>query len=89
MKKEYNLKKMKLHKRGPLLDEKNTKVQKTLRLDLDLIDWLIKEGDKRGIGYQTLINSVLREYMLAGGSVMTEEKIRAVVRDEIKKGRAS
>jgi uncharacterized protein (DUF4415 family) len=38
------------------------KQQLTLRLDADLIDWF-KSHAKNGEGYQTRINSALREYI--------------------------
>lgn len=87
MKKEYNLKKMKIYKRGPLIDPKATKVQKTVRLDYEVVRWLLLEGDKRGLGYQTLLNMILRERMSAETSFITEEKVRAIIRDEIKKSK--
>ncbi len=86
MKKEYDLKKMKM-RRGPVIDAKTTKVQKTFRIDYEIFVWLIEEGDRRGIGYQTLLNMLLRERMQAGDSVLTESRVRQVVRDEIKKSK--
>jgi uncharacterized protein (DUF4415 family) len=86
MKREYNLKKMKM-RRGPVLDAKKTKVQKTLRFDMDVLSWFFIEGERRGLGYQTLINLVLREYMQAGGTVLSEARVRDVVREEIKKSK--
>jgi uncharacterized protein (DUF4415 family) len=61
MKKEYNLSKAKVHK-GPILPA-GKKMQKTIRLDEDVLDWLMKEGAKRGIPYQTLLNSILKNAM--------------------------
>jgi uncharacterized protein (DUF4415 family) len=84
MKKEYDLKKMKM-RRGPVLDPKNTKVQKTFRIDYEIFVWLYEEGNRRGIGYQTLLNMLLRERMQMGESILTESRVREVVREEIKK----
>ena len=62
MKKEYDFSKAKVHK-GPLLTPKGSKIQKTFRLDESVYHWLIDEGKKQGIPYQTLIASVLHKYV--------------------------
>ncbi len=41
---------------------KPVKQRVTIRLDADLLDWFREKS--RGKGYQTMINRVLREYML-------------------------
>jgi uncharacterized protein (DUF4415 family) len=38
-------------------------VSKTIRLDGDLVQWLVAESERVGIPYQTLLNSKLREAM--------------------------
>ena len=80
MKKEYNLAKVKGIKKGPVVDAKSTKVQISLRMDLDLISWLQSEAHKIGIGYQTFLNMKIREAMR--GSV--DDHIREIVRDELR-----
>ena len=60
MEKEYDFSKAKLHK-GPIVPAKGSKVQKTFRLDADIFEWLVNEGEKRGIPYQTLMNSLLKQ----------------------------
>lgn len=82
MKKEYDLSKMKVKKRGAITSN-NTKVQKTVRLDLDVLAWLLKESEQRGIPYQTLINSTLKEAMNTTESKL-KELVRKVVREEMK-----
>lgn len=62
MKKEYNFSKMKLLKKGPVAP-KNTKVQKTVRLDPEVLGWLQDEASKNGFGYQTFLNERLRRDM--------------------------
>ncbi len=62
MKKEYDFSKAKLHK-GPIAPSKGNKLQKTFRIDEDVFEWLVKEGERRGIPYQTLMNSVLKQAM--------------------------
>jgi hypothetical protein len=49
-------------KKGPIAP-KGTKVQKTFRLDPDVLEWLVVEGEKEGIGYQTFLNNFLRNAM--------------------------
>ena len=88
MKKQYDLKKLRVTRRGPLATS-TTKVQKTLRLDLDVLTWLVKEATRRGLPYQTLINSTLKEAMArseAGGVDRDLERlVRTVVRAELKR----
>jgi uncharacterized protein (DUF4415 family) len=84
MKKEYDLKKLKRVKSGAIV-KKYAKVIKTIRLDLEIVDWLVQEADRRGVKYQALINSLLRESMQHGGLVLTEEKVRSIVNDELAK----
>ena len=42
------------------------KVSTTIRLDNDVLLYLKKVADLKKIGYQTLLNSLLREYMQKG-----------------------
>ena len=62
MKKEYDFSKAKVHK-GPIVANKGNKLQKTFRLDEDVFEWLVREGKVRGIPYQTLMNSLLKQMM--------------------------
>ena len=64
MKKEYDFSKMKKVGKGPVLDPKATKVQIGLRVDADVLAWLMIEAEKRGIGYQTCISILLKEAMI-------------------------
>ena len=87
MKKQYDLKKLNLVRRGAVA-KPTTKVQKTIRLDLEIVAWLVQEAARRGIPYQTLINSILRETMRHADAAKDDELhriIRAVVRQELKK----
>ena len=84
MKKEYDLKKLKRTKTGAVV-KKDAKVIKTIRLDVDLIGWLINEADRLGVKYQALINSLLRQAMQSGGIILTADKVREIVRDELQK----
>lgn len=53
------------------------------RLDSDIVHWLRKESERRGIPYQTLTNSVLKEAMT--GSLTTVDAIRKVIREELER----
>ncbi len=70
MKKEYDFSKAKTH-RGPIA--KSNKIQKTFRLDEDVFNWLVAEGKRRGLPYQTLMNSLLKK--IATGELSLEERI--------------
>jgi uncharacterized protein (DUF4415 family) len=66
-------------KRGRIVPEpaiKKGKVKITIRLDEDLIDQF------GCVGYQTLINQALREY-LEGKAPKFEETLRRIVREEL------
>jgi len=86
MKKEYDLRKMKVKRRGAVVP-KTAKVMKTVRLDADVLNWLIAEADGRGIGYQTLLNLTLRDAMKGGKGTSKglREEIRQIVREEVKR----
>ena len=57
MRKEYDLKKMKL-KPNPYASKLKKSV--TIRLDNDVIEYFKKLGEKTNIPYQTLVNDFLR-----------------------------
>lgn len=87
MKKEYDLKKMKVKKNGSIID-KDTKVSKTIRIDIDILEWLLTEADRKGIGYQTLISMILRDSMTINKGIFSDEwrkEIRKIIKEEIKK----
>jgi uncharacterized protein (DUF4415 family) len=86
MKKEYDLRKLRVKRRGARIPA-NAKVMKTVRLDADVLAWLMGEASVRGIGYQTLLNMLLREVMTRGGRPKEDlrSEIRKIVRDEIRR----
>ena len=57
MRKEYNLKQMKLM---PNPYAVKLKKSVTIRLDIDVIDYFKRLGAKAGLPYQTLVNDFLR-----------------------------
>lgn len=48
---------------------KEVKVSKTFRLDPDVLEWLEKQGEEEGMGYQTFLNWFLRKQMLVKASI--------------------
>ena len=78
MKKEYDLTKMKQVPRKHLdPKEAKVKISKTVRLDGDLVQWLVAEAERTGIPYQTLMNAKLREAM------NLPDRVRQLVREEL------
>jgi metal-responsive CopG/Arc/MetJ family transcriptional regulator len=65
-------------------------VRITIRLDEDLVDYFGAIADKSGgkVGYQTLINSALREYV-EGKTPKGEENLRRIIREEMRKNSAA
>lgn len=65
MKKEYDFSKA---KRGKFYRE--NKVQKTIRIDRDILEYYQKLARTNGIPYQTLINLSLRKFVAEGESII-------------------
>ena len=61
MKSEYDLGRMK--KRNSVKTSKDLKVSKTIRLDVDVLEWLQNKAEDEGVGYQTFLNSFLKKAM--------------------------
>lgn len=80
MKKTYDLKKMKVKHRGPLVDAKTSKVTKTVKIDMDIVSWLLQESERRRVPYQTIINSILKEAMDRGNKSELDE-LRQMIED--------
>ena len=66
MKKEYEFSNK--AKRGRIVNGE-TKVQKTFRIDLDVLLWLNEQAEKEGLGYQTFLNSFLKKSMSGGEDI--------------------
>jgi predicted DNA binding CopG/RHH family protein len=62
-------------------DPKHAKFRVTMFIDLPVLETLRKEAKNKGLPYQTYINQLLREHV----SGDDEKKIRAIVRDEVRK----
>jgi predicted DNA binding CopG/RHH family protein len=74
MRKEYDFTKARYHK-GSIV-KKSNKIQKTFWLDEDVFEWLVKEAEIRGIPYQTLMNSLLKQMMHGRSSL--EERVSMI-----------
>lgn len=74
MKKEYNFTK---GVRGKFYRKK--KVQKTIRLDAEVLDFYQALAKKEGIPYQTLINLTLKKFAGEGGELVITTKKKKVV----------
>lgn len=83
--KQYDFTKGKRGRIVPVEPDQRGKTRITIRLDEDLVDYFLAESDKTGgdIGYQTLINGALRQYM-EGNAPKLEDTLRRIVREEIK-----
>ena len=80
MKKEYDFSK---GKRGAVVQTPPGKTRITIRLDDDVLDWFRAQVHSAGGGnYQTLINNVLREYMMSQKEPL-EDTLRRVLREEL------
>ena len=89
MKAEYDFSKGK--RVGALMKEpapEPGKVKISIRIDEDVLDQFYALADDTGVGYQTLINSTLRDYLL-GKAPKLEETLRRIVREEIRDAKAS
>lgn len=86
MKKQYDLAK---GKRGPVVPVPPGKTRITIRIDDDILDWFKAQVRVAGGGnYQTLINSVLRDY-LSQQRESLEETLRRVFREELQAGKVA
>ena len=75
-------------KRGRIVPEaplEPGKVKITIRIDEDILDHFGSEADKHGgkVGYQTLINSALREHV-DGKAPKFEDALRRIIREELR-----
>jgi uncharacterized protein (DUF4415 family) len=82
MKKEYDLAKLKVKRRGPLpafrdAEARPTKVRITITLDQDLVEHFKAEAAKPGaLPYQTQINQTLRKALM--GEEVRPEQTEAI-----------
>jgi len=81
MKKEYDFSK---GKRGAVIPQKG-KSRITIYLDDDVLEEFRGRADKLGRGYQTIINDALREFLGKGDKPISEDMLRRILREELKK----
>jgi uncharacterized protein (DUF4415 family) len=75
-------------KRGRILPgdpEPQGKTRITIRIDSDIVDHFLKQADASGgsVGYQTLMNDALRQFV-EGASPRFEDTLRRIVREELR-----
>jgi uncharacterized protein (DUF4415 family) len=87
MREEYDFSNAKRAKDVPhlakLQEEGNGKTRITIMLDNDIINNFRMKAKDAGMGYQTLINQVLKTHI--NSSVLNEETLRKVIREELKR----
>jgi uncharacterized protein (DUF4415 family) len=86
MKDRYDFSKGKRGRVTPEAPQEPGKVKITIRLDEEVVDYFLAIADQSGgsVGYQTLINSALREYM-DGKAPKFEDTLRRILREELQK----
>ena len=85
MREEYDFSKA---KRGAVIQSPG-KTRITIMLDDDIIEHFRAQAEAEGVGYQTLINSILRKASLGSGKPKADAKpltvatLRRVLREEL------
>ncbi len=85
MRREYDFSK---GKRGPVVPSPG-KTRITIMLDDDVIEHFRSKAEADGVGYQTMINSTLREALSSGKRKETDDRpvtvavLRKVLREEL------
>ena len=88
MRKEYDFSK---GKRGAVIPSPG-KTRITIMLDDDVIEFFRAEAEARGTGYQTMINSALREALASAKGTRSDDRpvtvavLRKVLREELHTG---
>lgn len=80
MKENYDFSKA---KRGPVAAAAG-KTRITIYIDNDVLEAFRLRAGADGMGYQTLINSVLRQSVSGKSKPVTEDVLRRVIREELK-----
>ena len=81
MKKEYDFSK---GKRGPVVAQRG-KTRVTIYLDNEVLNSFRARSESEGMGYQTMINQALREYLKQqdDADALDEATLRRVIREEL------
>ena len=85
MKDRYDFSKGKRGRVLPPEPVQEGKTRITIRLDQDVVDRFFEMAEQSGgaVGYQTLINAALREY-LEGKAPRLEDTLRRIIREELR-----
>lgn len=85
MKQKYDFSKGRRGRIVPAEPESRGKTRITIRIDEDVMDHFLKAADASGgaVGYQTLINDALRQYV-EGAAPKFEDTLRRIVREEMR-----
>ena len=70
-------------KRGAVI-RPTGKTRITIYLDDDVLDAFRERSDRAGMGYQTMINQALREYLEKSAAPVDEKTLRRVLREELR-----
>lgn len=81
MKSKYDLSKAK-----PAKQRQGLKVQKSFRVDPEVLLWLEEQGEKHGMGYQTFLNWYLSRQMAEEKTI--DERLTKIEAEVFKKKRA-
>ena len=80
MRKEYDFSK---GKRGAVISSQG-KTRITIYLDDEILDKFREQAEIAGMGYQTLINEVLKKYLQSpNDQPFTQEDLRRILREEL------
>ena len=79
MKKEYDFSK---GKRGAVVAQRG-KTRVTIYLDNEVLNSFRARSESEGMGYQTMINQALREYLRQQDDALDEATLRRVIREEL------
>ena len=80
MKAEYDFSQA---KRGAVIPQTG-KTRITIYIDDDVLETFRERGDSSGKGYQTMMNSALREYLDKVKQPLDEETLRRVIQEELR-----
>ncbi len=80
MKNEYDFSK---GKKGALISSKG-KTRITIYIDTAILEEFRAQAEEKGLGYQTLINQALREYLSKKDEVpVSEKQLRRILQEEM------
>ena len=71
-------------KRGAVL-KRPGKTRITINLDDDVLEAFRARAEQAGMGYQTLINATLRQFLSGAAEPVDAKTLRRILREELKK----